>query len=191
MDNNAKGTSKAWNKFQMVCDSSGSTIHATEEGKESHSFVRCKECGTIYSYQKAYGTSNMVKHQCFTTKTGKPTKIQKDRVTKAATIMCIQDIRPYQLVDGTGFREFGQALLDAQYESTTKLLASDLIPHGTTVGRHVHEAAETTKTKIMKAIREVEHDEIGVSFCTDAWTDDTNKVNTYTLLFNQFIWFSF
>lgn len=173
---NLKSASKGWSKFQIISDGKGTTIKASEEGKETHIFVRCKECGVIYSYNKSNGTSNMVRHQCFITKTGKPTKNQKDRVTKAATMMCIEDIRPYQLVDGPGLRKFAQTLIDIQHETSTKLIASDLIPCGNTVGRHVHEIAENTKVKVKNEILNVEQDEVGVSFCTDAWTDDTNKV---------------
>lgn len=132
-------------KFQFIADSDGNFLKGRQAGRENIKFVKCKDCSAVYSFQPSSGTSTLINHKCIDEYTHKPSRAQKDKISEAAPEMCLQDLRPYKLVDGDGFQKFIQAILDVQFNSDKRLPAQELVPHSTTVGRRVHSMAEDVK----------------------------------------------
>lgn len=105
-------TSAAWKKFGIVVD--------TEESTDLD-FVGCKSCYHVLAYRrKVTGTTSMNNHKCKvngqltlfeTASSPKPKTTQlsqddKHQVTSACVNMVAQDLLPFTIVDGVGFKKF-------------------------------------------------------------------------------------
>lgn len=175
--------SDVWQKFQVVSDSEGKPVYSSE--KPDHQFVRCKTCYEIFLHNSIKGTTVIKRHSCGEasdsieqTNKNKASAEQKRETLEAILKFVVKDLRPFHLVDCDGFIEFVQAILKIQYKCTKLLDAKDLLPHSTTIGRHVHEFAEKSKVKVKDFLGKVDATDVGIAFGTDIWTDPNSKVNS-------------
>ena len=107
-------------------------------------FVSCTKCKILLSYTPSNGTSHLKRHKCvlvnrstliidnyFEEKLKKdiPTQVANEMVEKCVK-MCSLDLRSFEFVDGNGFKELGQYLvnLGAKYGH---LDIDNLLPHPT------------------------------------------------------------
>jgi len=98
-------------------------------------------CFTIYVYNSHDGTSSMSAHTCsrvvvvasfgnlhvWAIKKGVPTDHAKASMTNSLVNMCAYDIRPFAVVEGTGFHDVIMTALDIGFASKTSLLIDDLL----------------------------------------------------------------
>ena len=73
-----------------------------------------------------------------------------------------------------------QVLLDMQHRSSEPLSASDLLPHPTTVSRAVQDRAVTVRGQLQASLNGALA-RGRVSFTSDIWTDDYNKISYLTI----------
>lgn len=89
--------------------------------------------------------------------------------------MCSLDLRSFEFVDGNGFKELGQYLvnLGAKYGH---LDIDSLLPHPTTISRNTIKTAKELRDKLMLKLMPYFY-ENRCSATTDMWTDDYKKLS--------------
>ena len=103
------GSSTVWQKYGVVVDSEGKDL----------AFVGCKDCHHVFNYKGCTtGTTTLTKHQCkvstgqkliissvqqFALPTTKPSKDSCKTITAACVDWVCEDLRPFDVVEGTGF----------------------------------------------------------------------------------------
>lgn len=145
-------TADWWSHFNRVRDADGKLLP----------FVRCRRCSSLFSYDnKKTGTSSLsthTKHCRSSTSNGNQniaslfgrqtisnvSAATKSRVTEALANMCATDIRPFDVVSGSGFAQFCQTLLDVGRKTHDQINAQALLPDPTTVSRRVQSIADGT-----------------------------------------------
>lgn len=171
--------SSVWEKFLTVVDSRTSV-------PEGH--VQCRLCKSFFVYDSAKtGTSHLSRHKCKVSsnsasissffspqcpKPSVPTDV-KEKVTIACARLCAKDMRPFDVVSGSGFKEVAEELIQigARYGNVN---AQDILPHPTTVSRKVAELAGALRDGIMPEIQ-LALSESRCAITTDMWTDDFRK----------------
>lgn len=175
--------SDVWKQFKQVHDTStNETIGA----------VQCIKCKVILSYSSSKtGSSHLKRHVCkvltgqsridthFTTKEKEIKKEIKDSVTKACVTLCSKDVRPFDIVSGSGFINFAQTLLQigATYGN---LDAKNLLPHPTTVSRNTEKEMERVRNELISKVQLL-IDSRSCSATTDMWTDPFKHLSYITL----------
>lgn len=149
--------------------------------------AQCTKCKTFLTYiGAASGTSHLGRHSC-----AAPTQAQLSitsmmKVTKCPTsvtsrladkaaIMCGKDLRPFNMLAGEGFKQYGQELINigAKYGSVN---ISDVSPDPTTVSRHVHDMAEDVRKEVIPEVVEaINSHQCGAT--TDMWDDKHTKTD--------------
>jgi hypothetical protein len=76
--------------------------------------------------------------------TSKISSETKRSITDALAGFCALDMRPFEIVNGSGFEQFCQTILDIGRRSSDRIEACQLIPDSTTVSRRVQSMAEGT-----------------------------------------------
>lgn len=182
------------------------TTEDDNETKLAHFVVcREPTCSTVYQYCGRYGTNAMNRHSCEKTlarksKTAaaafknsdavkdtqdirkmmrsskKPSQAEKQLMTKALTMWCATDLRPFEIVAGTGFHNVLQVVADIQARSKHKVFVEDLICHPTTIARNLIGMADEKRQILESALKKLAEQNIWRGFTTDLWTDDINKV---------------
>jgi len=101
------GTSDVWESFSVVID----PISDTPTG-----YVACLKCDTLLKHNSSSGVSTLKRH--VSSKCDKQerrsngrSKIKK-KITKLCVQMCGQDCRPFNFVDGAGFKALAQELIE-------------------------------------------------------------------------------
>ena len=132
-------------------------------------YAACKSCMILVKYSPESGTSGLKRHTCSKTsddqskitayiKRKAPPGV-KTRLTNKLARMCSQDIRPFALVEGDGFIDVAQELLDigARYGGTGEgtLVAKEVLPCARTVSRHVEGEYEKVKSLVLEELSEV------------------------------------
>jgi hypothetical protein len=124
-------------------------------------FVRCRRCCSVLAFDsKKTGTSSLSTHakMCrapppnsnhnIATMLGRSTTTSpvsadtKRLVSEALAQMCAEDIRPFEIVAGSGFEYFCQTLLDIGRKSKDYISISCLLPDPTTVSRRLQVLAD-------------------------------------------------
>lgn len=105
-----------------------------------------------------------------------PTKEEKQLVLDRYVEFCATDCRPLGLIAGTGFKNFGQCLLDLGLQSKSRIMVEDLYVHTSTAGRRVEYIAEQCRVVLKEELQKILAQNIWVQFSTDIWTDDYDKV---------------
>lgn len=147
----------------------------------SAGFVQCKTCQALLFYKSS--TSGMKRHNCTlpTTATSNTNilKEDKDKLRDTCVQMCGKDLRPFNFVQGEGFSEVAQVLINigAKYG---KIDAALVLPHRTTISRHINEVACTIRQAMIPKIKKA----IALKQCTmtcDLWTDNYRKLHYLTV----------
>ncbi len=106
--------------------------------------------------------------------TPKVSRTDKERITKACVTFCSQDLRPFDIIGGGGFQTFCQDLLRLQHQHKALLKIEDILPHPTTVSRHIRDSADNIRQQISSSLQEAIAS-TSVSFTSDMWTDSHQK----------------
>jgi len=77
-----------------------------------------------------------------------PKKLKDETIKKCAKY-CSMDIKPMYSIEGEGFKQFGQFLLDvgAKYG---KIDIADILPHPTTISRHIETITKEIRNIFLK-----------------------------------------
>lgn len=152
--------------------------------------VGCFGCKKVYSYTgHKSGTSNLLRHKCesgqksiasfFCQKAeAKKPKVSSDLKSlamKKIVRFVTKDVVPFNVTSAQGFTELAQFLVDvgAKYGNVS---VKELLPHPTTVSRHVSETANNLRGTVSEMIRGVFSD-IGGGITLDLWSDSYRKIN--------------
>lgn len=169
--------SSVWKKFQFIVDVDGNKLESS--AKVNFYFIRCKECGQVKDYNSLKGTNSLLNHSCTKISNEKfceASADEKSKATAAVTKFVIQDLRPFETVNGEGFLNFLQQILIIQHKNKSLLHARSLIPDASTIGRHVHEECFKSKESVKTLFKEINESDVGIAFGIDAWKDPSNKV---------------
>ncbi|GJQ76447.1 hypothetical protein Trydic_g2160 [Trypoxylus dichotomus] len=162
----------------------------------------CKRISQYLSHIK--GTSNLLKHKCnvqrntitsvakcepetsiSVTKDNEDTLVQnsislitkdnKDTLVQNSISLITKDILPFELLDGEGMKDFAQCLIDAG-ATYGKANVNDLLPHSTTISKHVKSMADRMRCEL-KSELELVFSSIGGAIAVNMWTDHQRKIN--------------
>lgn len=105
-----------------------------------------------------------------------PTKIIteiKKSLTKKLVEFCRKDTRPMEIVSGEGFQSLAQFLVWVGAKHG-HIDISTILPHPTTVSRHIADVKETLQEQIFPNVQNaIINNECSAT--TDMWTDDFKK----------------
>lgn len=173
------GKSGVWDKFAELVDSSHKKI----------GFAICKDCDHILKYNYKTGTSNLQRHNCrdsnnqskitsFLQKNKPPANVKELTKKKLIDFVC-NDLRPFEIVSGKGFRDFIQEMINIG-SIHGSFPVDELLPNPTTISRNIIKAAESIKSNLTVKLIEVFR-KVGGAFTTDCWTDDYRKISYISL----------
>ena len=107
-------------------------------------------------------------------------KAAKDRVTDKCVEFVCKDIRPFTTVAGDGFVELAQTLINMGVKYG-QLNARDILPHPTTVSRHVSNKADTIKTTVVIPDISKFVNRWGGGITSDMWTECYTQASYITV----------
>lgn len=179
---NKRGTSKVWNIFGKIENSSG---------EELHNLVCCRICTNIYKYNNK-STSNLVRHKCYAAAVidGKNiTKINVDTeskkcITNDIVAWTVKNCRPFRVVEDFGFRKVAEDLISIGAKYGPNVNIEHLLPHPTTISRNLNKVYGFCFEKIKKEIATIKSNGYGLT--SDLWTDNFLK-KTYIALTMHYI----
>ena len=144
-------TATWWQNFLRIQDDKESIIP----------YVQCIKCLSILVYDsnktgssthKAHaemclggGNPSLSKSQDITSMMNRENRVPADvkrLFTEACATFCSYDLRPFEIVNGSGFEVLCQSLLDVAYNASCRIKASNIIPDPTTISRRVKSLAE-------------------------------------------------
>lgn len=159
-------------------------IYRIEENDKCHlPYVSCVKCSSVLSYDSAKGgTSHLRRHADHCTSTqGNPSisnffktsgvpKAAKETITDKCVDFICRDIRPFTIVEGQGFIELAQALINVGVRYG-QVKAEDVLPHRTTISNAVSKRAGQIKDNVV--IPDVTRyvNKWGGGVTTDMWTE--------------------
>lgn len=182
---NDRGKSTVWKHFKMVVQADG----------EPAGHVQCKSCGSILKYDsKKTGNSQLQRHvekvcksagplqpsiTAFTTSRKVPMQT-KEKVTEKCVEFCCKDIRPFRCIEGRGFVELAQQLINvgATYGSVA---AQDVLPDPTTISRRCHSLATEKRANLVQQLNGILAEVNSIGMTTDIWTEDYHKLSYMTI----------
>ncbi|CAM4672842.1 unnamed protein product [Leuciscus chuanchicus] len=100
----------------------------------------------------------------------------KQAVTEKCVYMCAKDIRPFYFVQGDGFLELAQELINVG-ATRGRVAASSVLPSPNTVATHCRNLAEEKREELAKQVKEILNKGGKVGMSTDMWTDDFRKIH--------------
>lgn len=173
------GKSEIWKTFLEILDLNNNYI----------GYVLCKNCEHIFTYSQKSGTSHLLRHKCISSssqlkitgylpKTSIPTTIKELTTNKLVNFVC-KDLRPFEIIEGKGFRDFSQEMINIGAKFG-QIQVNDLFPHPTTISRNVIKSAEKIKLDLGFKLKNIFYN-FGGAFTTDMWTDDYKKLSYISL----------
>lgn len=162
-----RGTSIVWNVYGYVLNENGDKIEGA---------VSCKQCFHVAKYA-GRATTNLLSHSCV--KAIKPcpentvcvSTTDKKKILQASTKMCIQDLSPFTIVEGTGFVELTKICVEMGAKYGEHVNVKDMLSAATTVGYTVDSIVE----KMIPLIKTDLQSALNFGCTTDVWTDDFQK----------------
>lgn len=135
---------------------------------DSTMYAACKTCLVLVKYASDSGTSGLKRHTCKANSGKNQPSIAsfikrklplgvKSRLTDKIACMCSQDLRPFAVVEGKGFTNVAQELLDIGAKYGSNVQVEDILPCARTVSRHVEGEYEKIKLLVMEELRQVCH----------------------------------
>ena len=158
-------TAQWWTCFDRIQD----------EERRFLNFVRCRRCSSLLAYDsKKTGSSSLRTHakSCripppnttrsiitmLAQSTASNVSAETKRLaTEALARLCAEDMRPFEIVNGSGFEYFCQTLLEIGRKSKDRIDASSLLPDPTTVSRRIQSMAEGERLQISNTCYESFH----------------------------------
>lgn len=172
-----RAPSKAWHSFNLVVNEAGLEVGA----------VQCTNCLTLLTYKASNGPSHLVKHTdsyCPGTALNRtsdepyrptdtlPASVKSTLIEKLAEV-CGEEMCTPEVVTCPAMVRVIQAALDIgrAYGASGKINAAELMPHRTTVTRHLKDMAKDKRKELVERVKHA----IKEKRChatTDMWTDE-------------------
>ena len=169
--------SKVWGTFGEIKNQNGDTIP---------NFVACRSCKKVMKNFKT--TTNLLRHRCFKETLPNINKevivsmADKKAVFDVSVKLCIEDIRPFSTVEGSGMQAFVKECIKIGAKYGEHVNVKDMLPTGTTISNNV----KNIKDKLVEIVKT----ELGFiknfSATTDLWTDSF-KMRSYLALTIHYI----
>ena len=136
-------------------------------------YAACKHCVVLVKYSTESGTSGLKRHKCKLNASENHAKVTsyvkrklpvgvKSLLTNKIARMCSQDLRPFAVVEGQGFINVVQELLDIGSRYGGSMLAEDVLPCARTVSRHVAGEYHKVKSLVVEELKQVRY---AAQFC--------------------------
>ncbi|XP_017470765.1 PREDICTED: uncharacterized protein LOC108362344 [Rhagoletis zephyria] len=136
----ATGSSDVWKNFKKIINSS--TLEIVP-------YVLCERCQKIFKFGKGSIPSNLKKHTCYKrlsenenlteTKRRKSCVFVNEEIRNEVTRSCVEfvarDLRSFDAVNGSGFKDMARCLIEVGVKLGTKKFSIDILPHSTTISR--------------------------------------------------------
>ena len=195
IERKADGKSDVWKRFGLVVMADDTTTD----------FAICLTCEALYKYDShKTGTANLKRHCCpddpkqrppqrvpsdqplISTYAAKKIKIPlaaKSKLVDDFVDFCCEDLRPFDVVSGTGFGKVAQGLINigARYGAVN---ADDVLPHRQTICDRANHTAHKKRDVLCLCIQQAL--KYGIGITTDMWTDSFN-MRSYTVLTCHYI----
>ena len=172
----------------------GMVVAKAPEQDKIADFAACVSCFTVFTAKANTGTSALKRHSCKkpdATIQSQPTitsmfapkihavvpgSVQK-AMTKSLVRMCASDLRPFNVINGDGFRHMLNTALQLQHQSKSLLDLDQLLCSDRTISRTAIKEADLIRLKLKTSLEL--HFESGghAAFTTDLWTDDMKKIS--------------
>lgn len=174
------GKSDVWKTFKLIVENDTETCVG---------FAEC-QCGYLLAYDsKKTGTSTLIRHlkSC----PGKSDERQssilsfvpktvplraKQAITDKCVDFCCQDLRPFSVVGGEGFKCLAQELITVG-STFGRVPVDSVLPHYTTVSKACTEKAEVKRSVLIERVKKALASGCDVAMSTDMWTDDFRKMS--------------
>ncbi|RXN09856.1 Transposable element Hobo transposase [Labeo rohita] len=128
-------------------------------------YAACKTCLVLVKYGSDSGTSGLKRHTCKANSGKNQPSIAsfikrkllsgvKSRLTDKIARMCSQDLRPFAVVEGKGFTNVAQELLNIGAKYGSNVQVEDILPCARTVSRHVEGEYVKIKLLVMEEFRQ-------------------------------------
>lgn len=160
-------TAACWNVFHQICE-------AVEPHETVANYYFCIACNkVIFNPNKGGNTNKFNRHECTKKQTHPIIQEEKDRLKYSMAKFVVDDIRPYSLVEGKGFKSFCYDMIrfgQDHPQASTEALQSAL-PSRNTVKDGVAEIAKSAREVIAAEMKNA-LDNGSVSAVIDAWTDN-------------------
>ena len=185
---NSQGVSDVWQAFHLV-----------NVDTEYCGYVHCHKCHQLLKWKSKDGTSGLNNHiksckpgemskslsikEIFTAKVASRgaslSAEDKSAFTDCEAKMCASDIRPFSIVEGSGFREVAANLISigARYGNIS---VNKVLPAARTVSRHVSDVAKKEKQDLASNIGFEGHN-MWFGITTDGWKEWATSTNYYTV----------
>jgi len=182
-----KGKSTVWKFFYIVVKA---------DSDEHVGYVQCKSCGFLMKYDsKRTGNSALQRHvdknckspgllqpsiTAFASSSKKIPQRDKQKLTEKCVEYCCKDIRPFRSIEGEGFIELAQQLINigATYGSVA---VQDVLPDSTTVSKRCLELAIEKRAKLVEQLNDTLSEVNSIGMTTDIWTEDYHKLSYLTI----------
>ncbi|KAG9277849.1 zinc finger BED domain-containing protein 1-like [Astyanax mexicanus] len=169
------GKSDVWQSFSIVINGDRNRLP----------FACCDKCNKVFVYSShKSGTSGLKRHRCtalkgqtklsFTSTTKVTNNLKKETTEKCVQFVC-KDIRPFDTVSGQGFSKLAQHLVDTAAK-IGKFDVKEMLPHPTTISRHIEEEAIQQKRSLVDIMTET-ISKYGCAVTTDIWTENYRKTS--------------
>ena len=151
------GKSEVWKGFKLIVEDVTETCVG---------FAECNQCGALLSYEsRKTGTSALSRHlkNCtgrnddsktsilsFITKTA-PLRA-KQAITDKCVDFCCQDLRPFSVVTGEGFKSLAQELINVG-STFGRVPVDSVLPHYSTVSKACIEKAEVKSSLLIERVK--------------------------------------
>lgn len=172
---NEIGKSAVWKHFLEIVDA---------QSKKKLEYVQCETCKCVLKYKSSSGSSRLSRHsktcapscsaskpieQYFHPSPKQITAEQKKNILDSCVKLCTEDLRPFDIVEGQGFVHLAQNLINLG-ATLGKVKVTDVLPHRTTISKHVRQTAENCRNQILPGINVIIQD-VGGALTTDLWTE--------------------
>ncbi|OCU00242.1 hypothetical protein XELAEV_18006023mg [Xenopus laevis] len=182
IDYSSKRKSDVWKSFGVIF---------TDENEQINGYVACKECQKVMVYDShKTGTSSLRKHSCtlslprratinnfFPRKNFRASTHQdKEKITRLAVKYVCKDIRSFESINGDGFYELAQGLVDIG-ACVGRVDVRTLLPDPTTVSRNTNKYADEVRQSLISELKKNlgKHGQGAITL--DMWTDDYRKIS--------------
>ncbi|KAL2086087.1 hypothetical protein ACEWY4_017146 [Coilia grayii] len=100
----------------------------------------------------------------------------KQAITDKCVDFCCQDLRPFSVVSGEGFKSLAQELINIG-STFGRVPVASVLPHYTTVSKVCTEKAEVKRSLLIEQVKKALGSGCDVAMSTDMWTDDYRKMS--------------
>lgn len=168
-----KCRSKVWEFFCEVLDDNNVILK---------DIVVCRFCNKILKYINN-STTNLIRHKCYIN--NKPSEnneidvdvIDKKKVLKAAVNLCVKDVKPFSIIEGSGMKEYTKSCIEIGAKYGKHVSLNSMLPCSNTISNNVTELYNKLIPIIRSELELLEN----MAATTDIWTDDHKKISYLSL----------